>query len=115
MIQRFGARVIGMAILGLLILAMIVFGVSQCQSRKSAEKQAEVSKEQGQASVGAGAEAIKTVGNVATSDDATDDAVAAGQDAIRNAPEGQKGNATKAAICKLKSYRATPQCKEPVQ
>lgn len=112
MIQRFGARVIAMVVFGAIILGLIVFGVSQCQSRKSAEKQAEVSKEQGQASVGAGAEAINTVGNVAGSDAATDAAVAEGQDAIRKAPEGLKGNATKAAICKLKTYRDTPQCKE---
>lgn len=115
MIQRLGARVIGTIVLSLLILAMIVFGVSQCQSRKSAEKQAEVSKEQGQASVGAGAEAINTVGNVAAGDAETDASVSAGEAAIRNAPDGQKGSATKAAICKLKTYRDTPQCKEPVR
>lgn len=111
MIQRFGARVIATGILVLLIVLLVIFGVSQCSSRKSADKQAEVSKEQGQASVGAGAEAINTVGNVAAGDAETDASVSAGEAAIRNAPEGQKGNATKAAICRLKSYADTPQCK----
>lgn len=112
MIERLGARAIAAIILGLFVVGLLIFGVTQCQQRKSADKREEVAKEQGQASVGAGAEAINTVGNVATSDAETDAAVASGQDAIRKAPEGQKGAATKAAICRLKSYRDAPQCKE---
>lgn len=107
------ARIIAMIVGVLAIGGLIFFGVTQCQSRKIADKQAEVSREQGQASIGAGAEAVNTVGNINDSDRATDETVAAGQQAIRNAPEGQKGHATKAAVCRLKSYANTPQCKEP--
>lgn len=105
-------RIIVMIIAGLAILAMIIFGVSQCQSRKTAEKQAEVSEGQAGASIGSGSEAMNTVGNVANSDAATDAAVADGQNAVRDAPEGQKGKATRSAACKLKTYANTPQCKE---
>lgn len=112
MIERLTAKAIAMIVGGLLLVAAIAFGVSQCQQRQSADKQAEVSREQGNASIGAGAEAVNTVGGIANSDAATDDTVAAGEDAIRNAPEGQKGHATKRAVCKLKAYANTPACKE---
>lgn len=113
MIERLGARAIAMLVAGILLVGLILFAVNSCNSGKTAKKQAEVSHEQGQASIGAGAEAVNTTGNVAAGDQATDDVVAQGQDAIRNAPEGQKGHATKAAVCRLKTYRDTPACKEP--
>lgn len=112
MVERFGARAIAAGIFALFIVALLTFGVTQCQQRQSASKRAEVSKEQGQASVHSGADAINTVGNVAANDAATDAAVAEGQAAIRNAPEGQKGKAARDAACRLKTYRDTPQCKE---
>lgn len=112
---RLSTRIIAMIVMGLVILALVIFGVSQCASKKTAEKQAEVSEGQAGASIGSGSEAMNTVGNVANSDAATDAAVAEGQSAVRAAAEGQKGKAAKAAACKLKTYANTPQCKEPTQ
>lgn len=112
---RLSARIIVMIVAGLAILAMVIFGVSQCQSKKTAEKQAEVSKGQAGASIGSGSEAMNTVGNVANSDAATDAAVADGQSAVREAPDGLKGVATRREACKLKTYANTPQCKELAQ
>lgn len=111
MIERLGAKAIVMIIGAVLLIGLILFAVNSCQSSKSAKKQAEVSKEQGQASIGAGEIAVNTIGNVAASDRATDDAVAAGQDAIRKTPDGLKGAATRREACKLKTYADTPQCK----
>lgn len=112
MIERLGARAIAMILFGVFVVGLLIFGVSQCQQKQSAKTQEKVSKGQAGASIASGSEAINTVGNLAASDDATDGAVAAGQADIRAAVEGQKGKAAKAAACKLKTYRDTPQCKE---
>jgi hypothetical protein len=113
MIEKIGMRAIVMGAIALMLVAAILFGLDQCRARQTAGKQAEVSKEQGQASINAGAAAMNTVSGVQANDAATDAAVAEGQAAIRNAPQGQKGAAAKSALCKLKTYRDTPQCKEP--
>jgi FtsZ-interacting cell division protein ZipA len=113
--ERLTARVIAMIVAGILLVGIILFGLNECRARQAASKQAEVSKEQGSASTHAGADAMNTVSNVEANDAATDTAVAAGQAAIRNAPEGQKGQATRSAACALETYRDTPQCKGPAK
>jgi FtsZ-interacting cell division protein ZipA len=113
MLEKLSVRGIAMIVGAVLLVGIILFGLDQCRSRQTASKQNEVSHEQGSASVHAGADAMNTVSNVEANDAATDAAVAQGQAAIRNAPEGQKGAATKSALCQLKTYRDTPQCKEP--
>lgn len=110
-----GAKLIAYIVGGLLLVGLIVFGLSQCQSRKTADKQAEVSKGEAEAAIGSGAVAIATASKIIASDDATDAQVAAAQAEIAAAAEGQKGAAAKKAACRFKSYRDTPQCKEPVQ
>jgi uncharacterized membrane protein YdfJ with MMPL/SSD domain len=115
----FGREIAGRvlaAIVGVIVLVLIVsFGLNQCSSRKTAEKQAEVSKGQASASIDSGAEAINTASNIATSDDATDAQVAAAQAEIAAAAKGEKGAAAKRAACRFKAYRDTPQCKEPMR
>jgi hypothetical protein len=101
-----------MIVAAVLLIGVILFAVNSCNSSKRAGKQAEVSREQGQASVGAGEEALNTVGNLAAGDQATDDQVASGQEAIRNAPEGQKGKTTRKVACGFKSAANRPECKE---
>lgn len=108
-------RLIVMLVAAVLIVGVILFGVNQCQGRKSADKQAEVSREQGQASVGAGQEALNTVSNVAASDASTDASVAQGRAEIGAAAKGQKAIAAKRAACRFKAYANTPQCKETVR
>lgn len=110
---RIGAKLIAMIMGGLLLVALVLFATSQCSSRKTADKQAEVSKGQAGASIDSGAEAISTASNIAASDDATDAQVAAAQAEIAAAAKGQKGKAAQRAACRFKAYRDTPQCKEP--
>lgn len=97
----------------ILLIAVVAFGLNQCQSRKTADKQAEVSKGEAKASIGSGAEAIATASKVIASDNATDAQVAAAQAEIAAAAEGQKGKAAKRAACRFNAYKDTPQCKEP--
>lgn len=94
----------------LLIVGLAVFGLSQCQARKTAGKKAEVAEGQAGAAIDSGAEAMNTVGNVAATDTQTDALVAAGQAEIAAAAKGQKGAAAKRAACKMRAYRDTPQC-----
>lgn len=106
-------RTIAIVIAAVLVIALLGFGLNQCQSRKTADKQAEVSKGEAEAAIGSGAVAIDTASKVIASDDATDAQVAAAQAEIAAAAEGQKGKAAKRVACRFKAYRDTPQCKEP--
>lgn len=110
-----GARLIAMVAGGLLLVGLILLTLNQCQGRKTAEKREEVSKGQAGAAIDSGSEAMNTVSNVAANDMATDATVAQGQAEIAAAAKGQKGAAARKAACRLKAYRDTPQCKEPVR
>lgn len=107
------AKIIAYIVGGLLIVGLVLFALNRCQSSKTAEKQAEVSKGQAEASISSGAEAVNTAANIVASDDATDAQVAAAHAEISAAAKGQKGAAAKRAACRFKAYRDTPQCKEP--
>jgi hypothetical protein len=108
-----GVRAIVLTLIGLMLIAAFVFGTSQCASRKTAEKQAEVSQGQAGAAIDSGSEAMNTVGNVMTNDAATDALVGMGQTEIAAATQGTKGKAAKRAACRLRAYKDTPQCQEP--
>lgn len=108
-----GAKLIAYVVGGLLLVGLIAFGVSQCGSRKTAEKQAEVSEGQAGASIAAGEEAVATAANIIRSDSATDAQVAAAQAEVAAAAAGQKGAAAKRAACRFRAYKDSPQCKEP--
>ena len=110
-----GAKLIAYIVGGLLLVGLVAFGLSQCQGRKTAEKQAEVSEGQAGAAIDSGAVAMNIVSEVASGDASTDEAVAAGQAEIAAAAKGQKGAAAKREACRFKAYRDTPQCKEPVE
>jgi hypothetical protein len=110
-----GAKLIAYVVGAVLLVGLIAFGLNQCQGRKTADKQAEVSKGQAGASIDSGSEAMNTVSNVAEADARTDELVGMGQTEIAAASQGTKGKAAKRAACRLKAYRDTPQCKEPVR
>jgi type II secretory pathway pseudopilin PulG len=109
--REIATRIIVMVVGAVILLIVASIALSQCSGRKTADKQAEVAKEQGQASVAAGQEAMNTVSNVAASDKATDDLVGMGQAEIAAATQGTKGKAAKRAACRLKSYVNSPQCR----
>jgi hypothetical protein len=115
MIEKLSIRVIATIIGIVLIVVLCLALLSQCQSAKTAKKQAEVSQGEAGAAIGSGAEAVNTLGGVISNDAATDAAVAQGKAAIHAAPEGQKSAATKNAACRLKSYQNSPQCKGPAK
>jgi hypothetical protein len=110
MLERLSARVVAIGVAGLALVLVILFGVNQCRSRQTASKQAEVSQGQGQASVGAGQEAMNTVSNVAGNAAATDATVAQGQGEVRGAPEAGKGAAAVNAACRFKANKNKPEC-----
>lgn len=110
--KQIASRVIGMVVAAVLLILLVSFGLYQCQSRKTADKQAEVSKGQAEASIDSGVVALETASNIVASDDATDAQVAAAQAEIAAAAKGQKGAAAKKAACRFKAYKDTPQCKE---
>lgn len=107
-----GARAIAAAIMAVVFVAVLAFAVTQCGSKKTAQKQNEVAEGQAGAAIDSGSEAMNTVSNVAASDAATDATVAAGQAEVAAAAKGQKGKAAQRAACRFKAYRDTPQCKE---
>lgn len=111
-IQRYGVRAVAFAVITILLVIAILFGLGQCQSRRGAEKQGEVSKEQSSAATNSGQEALNTASNVSASDDETDKTVSQGQKDIENAVAGQKGEAARKAACRLKAYKDTPECQE---
>lgn len=115
MIERPSARVIAMIVGAVVLVGLIVFGLSQCQSRKTADKRAEVAQGQSGAAISSGAEAVNTAADIIRSDDAKDAQVASAQAEIAAAAEGQKGKAAKAAACRFKAYANSPQCKELIR
>lgn len=107
-----GAKLILKVVVGIALVAAIAFGLNQCQSRKTAEKQAEVSEGQAGASIASGAAAVEAAANIVASDDATDAQVAAAKAEIAAAATGQKGAAAKRAACRFKAYANSPYCQE---
>lgn len=106
------ARLAAMIVGGILIVGLFLLVLSQCQSKKTAQKQNEVAEGQAGAATESGVVAVDTAANIMASDDATDAQVAAAQATIAAAAKGQKGKAAKKAACGFKAYRDTPQCKE---
>jgi hypothetical protein len=110
MLERLSTRAIAMIVGAVLLIGVILFGLNQCRARQTASKQAEVSQGQGQASVGAGQEAMNTLSNVAGNVAATDAAVAQGQNDVRGAAEADKGTAAVNASCRFKANKNKPEC-----
>lgn len=104
------AKVVALVAGAVTIVVLALLLLHQCSSTKTAKKQAEVSAAQGQASVGAGQEALNTVANVAENAAAADASVTQGQGEVRAAPEADKGKAAVNAACRFKANRNKPQC-----
>jgi hypothetical protein len=105
-----GALRIGGIVLAVVAAFLILtWGPRACMASK--KKEAEVAQGQAGAAIDSGAEATNTIGRVQDEARKTDEAVKAGQDEVRAAPEGQKGAATVNAACRFKANRDKPQCK----
>jgi hypothetical protein len=108
--KEIALKLILMAVAALAIVVAASIALTQCSSSKTAKKQSEVSGAQGQASVGAGQEAMNTIANVSENTAATDKAVTQGQGEVRSAPESEKGKAAVNAACRFKANRNKPEC-----
>lgn len=106
MTHRIIAALVGLA----LIAGLLLWGPAACRSYFTAKQEARVAKGQAGAAIDSGAEAMNTVSNVAASDAASDQAKKDGLDAIRSAPEGQRGDATVRQSCKLRQYANSERC-----
>lgn len=108
--KEIAKEVIGLVV-GAIVIAVLAFLLlSQCDRRKTADKQAEVSEGQANAAIGAGQEAGNTVANVASNNAGTDQVVTQGQGEVRAAPEADKGTAAVNAACRFKANRNKPEC-----
>lgn len=115
-IGKFFGGLVGKLVLVGLVFAVILFGVSQCNSARQAETEAEIS--EGQAGVAAANsdDAIGTIGGVADRAGESDDLTRSNADAIENA-EGS-GDAVNPAVrdagldslCERAAYRDVEQC-----
>lgn len=106
-------KIIGWVALIATVLIVVAWGCSQRDKRKTAEKQEEVSSAQGGASLDAAAEAMNTSANIASQAQEHDRIKQEGQDAVRAAPEGKKGQAAIRGMCAQRAYRDHPDCQEP--
>lgn len=106
------ARIIMTAIIIGLLLLIVIAGPAACNRMRAMDKQAEVDRGQGEASIDAGVEAIGTIANQAQRDNETDREVRNAIDQINAAPAGDSNDAALRAVCGLRTYRATRQCSE---
>jgi hypothetical protein len=107
------ARVMRIGGIILAIIAAVLFlswGPRACMAGK--KKEAEVATGQAGAGVAAGEEAGNTIGNVLEGRRQTDEAVKAGQDEVRAAPEGEKGAAAVNAACRFRANADKPECRK---
>lgn len=116
MIAKFFTSLAGRLILIGIILAVLIFGISQCQSARTARTEARLSSEQGQAASESARDAIGAVGAVSgrgaagdqlTRENEADIRAALGADAQVSAEVRSAGLA---AICKRAAYRDDPRC-----
>lgn len=116
MIYGISKRIIAMVATGLLILALLAFGLRQCDKRRDAAAQARMDKAQAEARAESSADAINTVSR-------SGEAAAASEELTRNnerdirAAEGAServgagvNTAGRRALCKRAAYKDDPKC-----
>lgn len=103
-------RVIIILVLGVTLVAAVVFGFMQYQNARSAKTQAGLAKGQAGAAMESGQDAVGTVGNTSARETGIDRTVEEGTDEIDRAPAGNSNDAADRATCRLRSYRHLPKC-----
>jgi FtsZ-interacting cell division protein ZipA len=101
--------ILGIAIIALVVLTLFS-GVTACQKIFNQKKQLEVVKDQNDASIGSGVEAMNTVSAVANADRDTDKSVKEATNEVRKAPPGNSNDAALRAACRLHQYRDSERC-----
>jgi hypothetical protein len=110
-------RTLGMVIGGILLFAIIVFGLYQCDQRRNERAQSKVTGAQAGAQQESGADAINTVSGAGQREAGSEDLTRSNEREIRDA-EGAGTRigpgvdyAGRAALCRREAYRNDPKCK----
>jgi len=112
-----GARLIAYIVGGVLIVALLIFGVHYCEKTRSQAAQARVERSQAEATANSAADAINTVTGVGSNQAASEELGRANERDIRAAQGagdriGAGVNAAgRAALCKRAAYLNDPKCK----
>jgi len=116
MLVRFFASLAGRLILAALLLAVLLFGISQCRSARNAAQQVRVGESQTEAMAESAADAIGSAGALHARDLQSDDLTRESSYEIRNAPgadapvdPGVRG-AGLDSLCRRAAYRGSEQC-----
>jgi hypothetical protein len=110
-------RLIVIGALGLLLVLAILFGVRQCDERRSQAAQSKVERSQADAASNSAADAIGTVANAGEREAASEDLTRSNDRTIRNAPganqtvDPRAADAGLRALCLRRAYSADPKCK----
>lgn len=114
-----GAKLIAYIVGGLLLIALVAFGVRSCDSRHSKAAQTRVEASQAQAASNSAADAIGTVAASGEAERASEDLTRSNEQQIRGADgANDKVNpavrdAGIAALCRRQAYKDDPRCKKP--
>jgi hypothetical protein len=117
MIERFGARTIALAVLGVVLLVVIVGGVSMCSKLRNLGAQNRTTEGQLGAAKDSASDAIATTGNTAAGERASEDLTRTNEKEIRNAEGASQSvnpgvrDAGIRSLCRRPSYRNDPRCK----
>jgi len=110
-------RLVALVVGGLVLLAAISFGLSQCQKRRSEAAQSRVEHSQGEAATNSAADAIGTVTASGARETASEDLTRTNERDIRSA-EGADQRINPAAqvaglkaLCRREAYRNSERCK----
>lgn len=99
------------------VVLLIVFGVSQCDKRRSAAAQSRVERSQADAASNSAAEAINTVASAGKRESDSEELTRSNEKDIRNAPGAQDrvnygvNAAGLRALCLRDAYRNDPRCR----
>src|SRR5690242_12826810 len=103
-------RLIAIGAAVLLVVVILIWGPAMCRSLFTAKQDARNARGQAGAAIQSGSEATNTLGNVIELDAYIDAQVQGGIDAIRKAPEGQRGAAAQRVACGMRSYQHDERC-----
>lgn len=115
--RQIAGRLIAMIVGGLFLLALIGFGLNQCQKRRSEAAQARVERSQAEAASESAKDAIGTVSEAGKREAASEDLTRTNDKEIRNA-EGASERvgsgvdlAGRRSLCRRAAYRDDPKCR----
>lgn len=115
--KKIALEVIGIAVLALLLIVAIGFGVRSCDKRHSQAAQSRVERSQAEAASNSAADAINTVTGVGSNQAASEELGRTNERDIRAAQgAGERvgagvNAAGQSALCKRAAYRDDPKCK----